>query len=1195
MWDPVSHVFVGNAFTDTTFFVTLYGYTDCGVDSITKPIFIQPNAVRAFFNTTNFDSCEDLTVRVIDFARGDSLVVSWCFDYDSVNQVCNLQRVPGLQDTLYHTYTDPGDYVIAQFVNNGCSYDTAFFAVQVRPRPVPAFMATDPCEGGQTQFTNLTTIDTTANAQGAAISGYLWDFDGLGSSSQENPVFTFPQAGMYDVTLVAISDRNCTDTLTQSVAIWNHPDAVFSVDTACLGSLSLLRDSSFSVDGSLSNWMIDWGDGNSANLSPPFTNPQAHLYQQPGTYPVTLRVTDSNGCVDSSQATATVLNLPIAAFVTDTVCEGDLTRFVDGSQASSNGFPLVQWRWDFGHGAPIFQTNQGTPFSHRYPAAGIFPASLIVADSKGCEDTLNQLVVVDTLPIAAFAAPPVCFGFATQFSDRSSTTSNLIVAWQWDFGDGSIDSVQNPLHTYGSPGQYLVRLTVSDAEGCSHSVLDTVEVYDLPVATFRPADTAGCLALGVSFRDLSQRGSATINQWRWDFGDGTSDSLRNPGHIYGTVGVFSPRLLVTDSNGCQDDTVGRVEVYSLPRARFAMSDSVGCAPKDIQFTDLSGGDYPLVGWQWNFGDGTSSSLQNPQHRYRDDGVYRVSLQVVDENGCADTFAYPIPIRLSHPVADFDLDPAAICPGDEIQFSDLSLPDTTLANWSWSFGNGGGSSQQNPKAVYHEPGFYSVQLIVENILGCRDTLLRPQLVEVYTPPTADFILIDTAACRPFTLLVDELSSPGSAPLSRWDWDFGDGGTGSGQQPAYVFENRGTFEISLVVTDANGCKDTSYAPIQVNAPIASFFVNDSLPCLPGGMTFVDDSDYQGSVGWRWDFGDGNGQTGISNPTHQYQENGNYLVKMVIMDLLGCSDSVEKWVDAYEYPFDKKEEIVRVTVDSIRHEDVWIEWDTITHPRANVVIIEKSNDLGRSFEKIYSRAVNYEDSVRRFIDRDAYVDRYPIIYRMVTEDSCGYRSPYSNIGKTIHLQARRTQDGVLLNWTRYRDWRFGVVRYVLQLGFRYGNDSDSLDFRTLETFSNADTSYEHMFLDSLRYNHDGDLHYRVKAIELLNRDTVSYSNAVVITGDPLVYIPNAFTPNLDGYNDYFVVNGGEIPWANTYNIKIFDRWGVLIFEGNSVREQHSWDGRIRDTDAHAPEGVYVYQIEVTGNNGKRFKAAGTVTVIR
>jgi len=639
MWNQISHVFVGNAFTDTTFFVTLYGYTACGVDSITKPILVKPNDVRAFFNTANFDSCEDLTVQVVDLSSGDSLVVSWCFDYDALLDTCYAPE-PGGRDTVYHTYTEPGDYVIAQFVNNGCSYDTAFFTVQVRPKPIPAFMATDPCEGGQTQFTNLSTINDTANAQGASISGFIWDFDGLGSSSQQDPVFTFPNAGMYNVTLIAISDRNCRDTLVQSVAIWHHPDAAFTIDTVCFGTPNSFLDSSISIDGTITDWVISWGDSANTIVPAPFVNPLSHLYGNEGNYQVKLLVMDSNGCLDSTQMMATVLDLPEPIFTVDTVCEGDQTLFTDGSLSSGNGFAITQWQWDFGDGSIPISASSGSPQFHTYPAVGVYTANLQVLDSWGCVDSLLVPVWVDTLPVARFRADTVCFGVAMQFTDLSDITSNPIVNWQWDFGDGSVDSLQNPVHLYGQAGAYQVILRVEDSEGCSHLVTDSVRVYALPEAMIAPEDTAGCQPLLVDFRDRSVPGSGSITNWTWQFGDGNGSNAQHPDHFYTNVGMYTVNLLVGDVNGCQDDSTTQVEVYSLPTAAFQISDSVGCSPFLVQFTDRSRGDYNIVTWQWDFGDGQGSVQQNPTHTYRRDGIYQVRLVIFDENGCSDTLLYP---------------------------------------------------------------------------------------------------------------------------------------------------------------------------------------------------------------------------------------------------------------------------------------------------------------------------------------------------------------------------------------------------------------------------------------------------------------------------------------------------------------------------------------------------------------------------
>ncbi len=1105
-WDTLTHVFIGNGLADTTYQVTLYGWTPCGVDSLTHPIYVKPNDVQAFFSASNVDACEDLTVQVIDYAVGDSIMVSWCFDFDSVNQLCNQPIVFGLNDTLTYTYTQPGDYLIAQFVNNGCSYDTAYYNVIVRPQPVADFQFTSLCLGDTTQFLNLSTINNTVNAQGASIAGFFWDFGGLGTSFLENPSFLFSTAGPNDVRLIVTSDHNCQDTLTQTLQISHLPLASFRVDTACFGNQTQLRDNSSSLDGSITHWLIDWGNGQDSILNAPFPNPLPYLYTSPGNYTLSLRVTDSNGCQDSTGQIVTVLSLPQADFVADTVCEGTQTLFQDQSQPSGPGDPIVAWAWDFGAG-------NGSTVQHpvyQFPQAGQFSVQLRVRDHWGCQDSILQVIVVDSLPLVGFSADPACLGSPTQFTDLSQGAGSPIVSWLWDFGNGNAAVVQHPSVTYQSAGKKEVGLTVTDFRGCSQTVVDSVPVYVRPNAAFSLADT------------------------------------------------------------------GR------------------CQPLSLNFFDLSTGDTTITGWHWDFGDGDTSTLQNPGHQYANVGFYTVGLTATDANGCTDTSSRPLPIIFSHPEAHFSRSATQVCPGTLVQFTDLTLADTTTRSWFWDFGNGQTALQPNPSIQYHQPGIYTVSLVVENVLGCRDTFTVYNALEVYTPPVADFSIRDSTVCRPFQLAnqITENASPGSAPLLDWYWDFGDGRNSHAQVPDHLYAERGRFPLSLVVLDANQCRDTARVVIHVKAPVADFVMTDDLPCLPGGITFEDHSVYEGSAGWRWDFGDGTRTSGISNPTHSYDENGTYRVKMVIQDYEGCRDSVEKNVNAFEFPFDLAEEIVRVTVDPVSHEHIMVEWDSIRHPKAKLVVIEKSSDYGLTYDKIYSKPVGFT-AERRFIDRDAYVDSRPYLYRLYTEDTCGYRSPYSNLGKSIYLTKSRTANGVLLNWTKYHDWQYGVLQYDLEVGY-VDKASQQFAYHYLESFSAADTSYEHLFLDSVQYLAGGDLQYRIKAHELYNRDTVSYSNQVLITGSPNIFVPSAFSPNQDDVNDLFVVNGGEIPWADHYEIHIYNRWGRELFTSTSVREQDSWRGTDKD-GIPVPEGVFVFRIQVLGINGKEYNMSGTLTLIR
>ncbi len=235
-------------------------------------------------------------------------------------------------------------------------------------------------------------------------------------------------------------------------------------------------------------------------------------------------------------------------------------------------------------------------------------------------------------PTAAFTADPTsgCAPLTVQFTDQSTGD---ITSYSWDFGDGNTSTAQNPQHTYNNPGTYTVTLTVSGAGGSdTETKVDYITVYDPITADFSGTPTSGDAPLTVTFTDQS---TGTVTAWSWDFGDGTTSTEQNPTHTYNSAGTYTVTL--TASNSCDSDTQTKTDYITVteptgnpPVADFSGSPTSGDAPLTVTFTDLSSNN--PTSWSWDFGDGTTSTVQNPTHTYNTPGTYTVSLTASNAYG-----------------------------------------------------------------------------------------------------------------------------------------------------------------------------------------------------------------------------------------------------------------------------------------------------------------------------------------------------------------------------------------------------------------------------------------------------------------------------------------------------------------------------------------------------------------------------------
>ncbi len=227
------------------------------------------------------------------------------------------------------------------------------------------------------------------------------------------------------------------------------------------------------------------------------------------------------------------------------------------------------------------------------------------------------------------------------FKDTSVDKDGTIVKWSWSFGDRTVSSTQNPIHTYAEDGTYLVRLTVTDNDGGSSTARQLVTVVDSIPTNIPPAASfmVSTSNLTASFRDTSVDKDGTIVKWSWSFGDGTASSMQNPVHTYAADGTYMVSLTATDNDGAFDTATRRVTVAdSIPtNIPPAASFKVRTSELTAKFKDRSlDKDGTIVKWSWSFGDGTVSSTQNPIHTYAEDGTYLVRLTVTDNDGAFST-------------------------------------------------------------------------------------------------------------------------------------------------------------------------------------------------------------------------------------------------------------------------------------------------------------------------------------------------------------------------------------------------------------------------------------------------------------------------------------------------------------------------------------------------------------------------------
>lgn len=420
-------------------------------------------------------------------------------------------------------------------------------------------------------------------------------------------------------------------------------------------------------------------------------------------------------------------------------------------------------------------------------------------------------------PSASFSATPLTGSapLLVQFTDRST---NMPTIWAWDFNnDGIIDSTaQNPSYTYTSAGIYTVKLTATNIRG-SNSYVATNYITSSMTSAFRTNGHVGQAPYSVRFEDQSI-GSPTA--WKWDFGDGTTSTDQNPTHVFNQTGVFNVALTASNDQASDTSTQYRcIIVNSVPVAAFTSNATSGRTPFSVQFTDQSTG---TNGYEWQFGDGITSTEQNPVHTYTKPGVYTVTLTASASDYGSVFIQKPGYITVTDPpAAGFSANVTAGLSPLSVQFNESVTG--SVQYYFWHFGDGATSFDQNPVHTYDRVGKYTVSLMAIGPNG-NEVKTIENYINVTAPvtptptPTATVTTTVTPMPTPTgqnlpvaNFTVTASGNPGSYQIVVTDtsvnatsmkYDLGDGTCTSYKNFRYTYWQPGTFTIKQTATNAAG---------------------------------------------------------------------------------------------------------------------------------------------------------------------------------------------------------------------------------------------------------------------------------------------------------------------------------------------------------------------------------------------------------
>jgi gliding motility-associated-like protein len=848
--------------------VQMTSVTGCSSPLINQAVTVVP-APNAGFTISNNNGCNSF----IGFTNttGGLHSNNWHFgDGDTSNL-----------NSPSHTYAAYGTYTVSLVVQNinGCT-DTATGVVTINPPPVPGMSFAGVCEGTPFQFTGTMSGNSSA-------ATWLWTFGSTATSSLQNPVYTFPSWGSFPVSL-SVTNNGCTTTITQSVSVQSKPVVAISSSAVCSGSATTFTNNSYVAAGSITNW--GWDFNNDGQIDNTTQNP-TNINFVSGTYTVSLTATSNYGCVAQGTTPVSVFDLPVASFTDVNNCLNANSIFTNNSSAPA-GSTLTQYYWNFGDGN--FSSIQ-LP-SHTYASAGTYQVSLNVTSNNGCVASYTLPITVNALPVVSFTANSLCANQTSQFNGNVSG-SQVGNQWSWNFG-GATSTQQNASYHFPGWGTYTVSLSVTDNNGCSALSSQPINIQPLPVIAVTSA--AVCLGGVTTFSNSSNIPSGSIAAWAWDFNaDGTIDNTtQNPNTIYTTSGTNNVILSAISSHGCVSSATVQAIVNDLPVANFYAAN--GCLHTTSVFIDhSSSGSSPISHYSWTFGNGNSSSAQQPQFSYVNAGTYQVTLTVTTAQGCSASVSNPVTIYPS-PIANFSS--PAVCVNQNMQYTNLSsITSGSITVWKWDFNNDGtiDATTQNPLNTFTTGGNFNTKLTTVSNLNCIDSVVKP--ATVYFNPVANFTT--SSVCLGNAVQFTDASTNQTGNITVWDWDFTSDGTidNLSQNTTNSYATEGLFLVTLQVQNSFGCMNVIKKPVRVNpTPAVSINVTHRAGC-EGDMCvgMINNTSISGGsvANWHWNFGDGT-SSNQNAPAHCFHE-GTYTVSLTAVSDSGCAATLQLPGSILVYP--------------------------------------------------------------------------------------------------------------------------------------------------------------------------------------------------------------------------------------------------------------------------------------------------------
>ena len=819
----------------------------------------------------------------------------------------------------------------------------------------------------------------------------------------------------------------------------------------------------------------------------------------------------------------------------------------------------------------------------------------------------------------------MCDGFATSFTNGSTDPDASGLSFIWRFGDGDTSLRISPAHVYPGTGTYSATLVVFTGNGCEDSSSAPVNIWPNPKASYRVSDV--CEVDSASFINTSNVSSGVFTTL-WKFGDLTTSTREDVRHKYAADGTYNTKVIITSDKGCQDSVSNTVVIHPMPEPNFTFNNQ--CDGDDVTFVNTT---VVTTGTQytWDFGNGNSTTSENPVYRYLTPGSYNVTLTANTANGCKETS--PSKQVIIHPRVNARFATNDVCDNDTMSFVNGSFLSGGTVNYGWRFGDGSPVVvSNNAKHLYDTFGVYTVTMFAATDQGCIDSV--KEVVEVFATPIAQHDVVSTCEDEFSTFTNNTIIAPGYGV--SYQWDFGNGFTSNLKDPKHQYTKIGNYTSELIAVTRDGCADTSTQNHNIwPVPEAEFKMFGSTStevsevCLLETVNFGELSTIATGkiIDWTWNFGDGSSKTGKTVQKDDYLLAGVYVVTLTVESDSGCFGTTSQKIEILPKPsvsfnFNDTCEGGPVefrntsTVDKGQMSFIWDFGDntksTLRDPlhtyaedgSYNVVLYGVSTDgcldtagpQAITIHAIPSVAITSDIGRFQFCEGDSAVLSVPL------DSTHTYSWTYTDNGIQV------IEVGTTNEFTAKRGGTYGVKvtstegctdnnKEVLTMWERptanAGEDvviskgySTQLEGTggVLYTWSPDTTFVDNALIQNPIVSPPEDQQFQlIVADENGCLDTAFVK--VTVDQDYKLEPSDIFTPNGDGVNDVWVI--GNISTYPDCKVVIANRWQQVIY--TSENYLNDWDGTVNGKEL--PTGAYSYLIKC----GDAKFYTGTVNILR